>query len=76
MPDESLVLVAQVYDAFLSRSKNMQRQLRQLTDANQRSHIQGAAVSKIHAESFTKLRESVGKSAEVFRRDFLPAIEK
>jgi hypothetical protein len=76
LPDEALVLVAQVYDGFSEPIKNMQRSLRQLTDANQRSHIQGAAVSKIHAESFTKLRESVGKSAEVFRRDFLPAIEK
>ena len=54
----------------------MQRSLRRLTEANAKSHVQGAAVSKLHAELFTKLRESVGKSAEVFRRDFLPAIEK
>jgi hypothetical protein len=76
LSDEALVLVAQVYDQFSAPIRDMQRSLRALTDANKKSHLQGAAVSKIHAESFTKLRESVVKSAEVFRRDFLPAIEK
>jgi hypothetical protein len=76
LADESLILTAQVYDRFSEPIKKMQASLRALSEANQKSHLQGAAVSKIHAESFTKLRESVGKSAEVFRRDFLPAIEK
>jgi hypothetical protein len=53
----------------------MQRQLRSLTDANRRSHIDGVGLAKAHGESFTRLRESVSKTSEVFRREFAPMLK-
>ena len=76
MADEQLQLAAVVLDRFSAPIVDMARKLRQLTEQNAKSHVQGAGLAKLHGESFNKLRESVGKSAESLRREFLPTIEK
>jgi hypothetical protein len=53
----------------------MQRSLQRLTQENTRSHVQGTALAKSHGESFTRLRESVSKTSEVFRREFAPVFK-
>jgi hypothetical protein len=73
--DESLILAAQVVDQFSAPIRDMQRQLRSLTDANKKSHIEGTSLAKTHGTEFGKLRESVSKTSEVFRREFAPVFK-
>jgi muramidase (phage lysozyme) len=75
LADETLVLAAQVYDQFSAPIRSMQAQLRQLAAENAKSHTQGVALAKAHGESFTRLRESVSKTSEVFRREFAPMLK-
>ena len=75
MADEALSLEAIVLDRFSAPIRDMSRQLRQLTDANRRSAVEGTGLAKAHGESFTRLRESVSKTSEVFRREFAPMLK-
>jgi hypothetical protein len=75
LPDESLQLVAQVVDQFSAPIRDMQRQLRQLTAENRKSHIEGAGLVRAHGEQFKKLRENITQTSEVFRREFAPVFK-
>ena len=76
MSDEVLSLSAVVLDRYSQPIRDLARQLRTLADQNAKTHTAGASMAKIHTESFTKLFESVHKTSEGFRREFLPVIEK
>jgi hypothetical protein len=75
MPDDSLQLVAQVVDQFSAPIRDMQRQLRALTDANKKSHVEGAGLVRAHGEQFKKLRENITQTSEVLRREFAPVFK-
>jgi muramidase (phage lysozyme) len=75
LADEALSLEAVVLDRFSAPIRDLSRQLRALTDANRKSHVEGVGLAKAHGESFTRLRESVTKTADVFRKEFLPTLE-
>jgi hypothetical protein len=76
LPDESLVLAAQVVDQFSVPIQNMQRQLRLLVENNAKAHTQGAGLAKIHTEAYSKLLVSVRQTARTLQGEFAPIVEK
>jgi hypothetical protein len=76
MADESLTLAAQVVDQFSVPIQNMQRQLRLLVENNQRAHVQGTGLVKVHAEAYSKLLVSVRQTAREIQSEVVPGVEK
>jgi hypothetical protein len=66
LADEALTLSAIALDRFSQPILAMRRQIQQLSADNRRSHIDGAGLAKAHGAEFTRLRESVTKTADVF----------
>jgi hypothetical protein len=76
LTDEALVLSAVVTDNFSRPIRDMQRQLRLLVENNQRAHVQGTGLAKVHTKAYSELLVSVKQTARVLQADFAPVIEK
>jgi hypothetical protein len=76
LADEALVLSAVVVDRFSNPIKEMQKQLRQLTEANAKSHTAGAELATRHSKAYGELLISVRDTAKQLQGQFAPAIEK
>lgn len=74
MADEALRLQAQVVDQFSQPIRDMQRQLRLLTESNRRTHIEGARQVQTHTKAYGELRLQVMQTARHLQGDFEPVI--
>jgi hypothetical protein len=74
--DETLRLAAQVVDQFSEPIRNMQGQLRRLSEANARSHREGTALAKGHAATYASLRTQVTATARELQTDLSPLVDK
>lgn len=74
MADEALRLQAQVVDQFSQPIRDMQRQLRLLTESNRRTHVEGTRSVTTHAKAYTELRMQVMQTARHLQGDFEPVI--
>jgi hypothetical protein len=76
VPDESLVLAAQIIDGFSAPIRDMQRQLRMLVENNAKAHTQGTGLAKVHTEAYPKLLVSVRATARTLQGEIAPVVEK